>query len=110
MRRNDWRIISSFGYVFGIVAILVGIYGYVYYETNIIGWIGLSLDSYRNFAIPVIIIGVALLVLGYFADGRGSKTKETEIPKQKETLHCPVCGANRDSDAIYCKKCGKKFS
>ena len=37
MRYMDWRTLSSIGYVVGAVALLLGIYAYLYYETNLIG-------------------------------------------------------------------------
>ena len=58
-------MISSFGYVFGVLFLLVGIYAYVYYKTNWIGWIGLAFNPYQNYAIPLIIAGIALLIIGY---------------------------------------------
>ncbi|MGA3061020.1 MAG: hypothetical protein ABSD92_11715 [Candidatus Bathyarchaeia archaeon] len=73
MRYPDWRLISSFGYVFGALAILVGLYVYLYYETNVIGWIGLAFEPYRNYAIPLIIVGIALLITGYLTEQRARK-------------------------------------
>jgi predicted transporter len=58
--------ISSFGYVFGLFFLLVGLYVYLYYYTKWIGWIGLAFYPYRNYAIPMVLIGVALLITGYF--------------------------------------------
>ena len=66
MRHIDWRTISSFGYVFGLFFLLVGLYVYLYYYTKWIGWIGLAFYPYRNYAIPMVLIGVALLITGYF--------------------------------------------
>ena len=59
-------IISAFGYVFGLLFLLVGVYVYLYYYTNWIGWIGLAFYPYRNYDFPMIIIGVALLITGFF--------------------------------------------
>jgi uncharacterized membrane protein len=66
MRHADWRTISLFGYVFGVLFLLVGLYAYLYYETDWIGWIGLAFYPYRNYAILLLIIGIALLITGYF--------------------------------------------
>jgi len=70
MRHADWRTISSFGYVFGVLFLLVGLYAYLYYETDWIGWIGLAFYPYRNYAILLLIIGVALLITGYFTNNK----------------------------------------
>jgi len=61
-----WRIISSIGYIFGGLLVLLGVYAYLYYETDYIGWLGLAYYSYRNYAIPLIIVGIALLITGEY--------------------------------------------
>jgi hypothetical protein len=61
-------IISSLGYVFGLIFLLVGGYVYVYYETKWIGWIGLAFYPYQNYAIPMLIAGISLLSIGYFVN------------------------------------------
>ena len=73
MRYADWRLISSFGYVFGLLFFVVGIYTYVYYETDWIGWIGLAFYPYRGYAILLLIVGIALLVTGYFTKRQDRK-------------------------------------
>ena len=111
MRYLDWRTISSFVYVFGGLIFLVGLYVYLYYETNYIGQLGLAFYPYRNYAIPLIIVGIALLITGVITDRQDrKKIKGTE--KQQPTANsgvCPICEAKRDVDAQYCNKCGKKF-
>ena len=111
MRYLDWRTISLFGYVFGVLFLLLGVYVYLYYETNWIGQIGLSFYPYRNYAIPMLIAGVALLIAGYVTNQRAGEKIEG-VEKQQPIANigvCPNCGAKRDLDAQYCKKCGKKF-
>jgi uncharacterized membrane protein len=111
MQYRDWRTISLFGYIFGGLLLVLGIYVYVYYETNWIGWIGLSFYPYRIYAIPTIIVGFALVFTGYITNHR-PKTKTQGLGKQQQTSNlgvCSNCGTNRDVDAQYCKKCGKKF-
>jgi len=111
VRYLDWRLISSFGYVFGGLFLLVGLYAYVYYETDWIGWIGLAFQPYRNYAIPLIIAGIVLLIMGYVTEQR-AREKIKSVEKQQPIANisvCPNCGAKRDVDAQYCKKCGKKF-
>ncbi len=70
MRYLVWRTISSFGYVFGGLFLLLGLYVYLYYETNWIGQIGLAFYPYRNYAIPLLIAGIALLIMGYVTERR----------------------------------------
>jgi ABC-type antimicrobial peptide transport system permease subunit len=80
VRHWDWKLASLFGYVFGLISLLIGIYMYLYYETDWIGWIGLTFYSYRNYAIPLVIAGIILFILGYITERR-DKTKK----KAKET-------------------------
>jgi uncharacterized membrane protein len=72
----DWKLISLFGYVFGMISLLVGIYAYLYYETDWIGWIGLAFYSYRNYAIPLVIAGIVLMILGYVTEQRARAKKK----------------------------------
>jgi len=107
----DWRLISSFGYVFGGLFLLLGLYTYVYYKTTWIGQIGLAFTPYQNYALPILIAGIALLITGYITEQQDRK-KIKGVEKQQPIANigvCPNCGAKRDFDAQYCKKCGKKF-
>jgi uncharacterized membrane protein len=85
VRYLDWRLISSFGYVFGGLSLIVGIYVYVYYKTDWIGWIGLAFNPYQNYAIPLIIAGIALLIIGFIAEERARK-KIKDVEKQQSML------------------------
>lgn len=62
--------ISAFGYVFGVLFLLVGVYAYVYYKTDWIGWIGLAFYPYQNYALPLIIVGFVLLIVGFIIEKR----------------------------------------
>ncbi len=111
VRHLDWRVISSFGYVFGLLFFLLGLYTYVYYKTTWIGQIGLAFTPYQNYALPILIAGIALLITGYITEQQDRK-KIKSVEKQQPTANisvCPNCEAERDADAQYCKKCGKKF-
>jgi hypothetical protein len=104
-------IISSFVYVFGGFFLILGIYVYVYYETNWIGWIGITFYPYRNYAIPMLIAGIALMITGVVTQERARAYRKS-VGKQQSIANlsvCSYCGAKRDVDAQYCKKCGKKF-
>jgi len=110
MRYLDWKTISLFGYVFGLLFLLVGIYVYLYYQTTWIGQFGLAFQPYQNYAIPMLIVGIALLITGVIAENRDRKIKSVEKQQPIASIGvCPNCGAKRDFDAQYCKKCGKKF-
>ena len=80
MRYLNWRTISSIGYVFGGVALLIGVYAYLYYKTTLIGLIGLTFTPYQNYAYPVIIAGIILVIIGYVAEKRAKKTKKVKSP------------------------------
>jgi len=70
MRYLVWRMITSLGYLLGALFILLGLYVYLYYETNWIGQIGLAFYPYRNYALPLLIGGIALLIVGYVTEQR----------------------------------------
>ncbi len=85
VRFSNWRTISSIGYSFGLIILFVGIYAYLYYQTNIIGEIGLSLYKYRGIAIPMMISGFLLVILGFYADKQyASKKKHLEEKEPAE--------------------------
>ena len=73
---------------------------YLYYGTTLIGWIGLTFYSYKNYAIPLIIAGLVILIMGYVTEQRGKKKIEG-VERQHLVANrgvCPNCGAKRDSD------------
>ncbi|HYA77174.1 MAG TPA: hypothetical protein VEF91_00495 [Verrucomicrobiae bacterium] len=111
MRYMDWRTIYLFTYAFGGLFFLVGVYVYFYYETDLIGYLGLEFNTYQNFAIPLVTAGIALLITGLIAEKRAINRIEC-VEKQETTANtgvCPNCKAKRDLDDQYCRKCGKKF-
>ena len=111
VRHLDWRLISSFVYVFGLLFLLLGLYTYIYYKTTWIGQIGLAFTPYQNYALPIIVAGIVLMIMGYVTEQRTKKKIKSEVKQQPITNigACPSCGAKRDVDAQYCKKCGTKF-
>ena len=77
MRDSAWRLLSSLGYAVGFIAFLLGLYAYLrYYETNLIDSIGLELQPYRNYAIPILIAGVALIIIAYLTESQFRKKQE----------------------------------
>ena len=88
MMSQDWRTISSAGYVFGLLFLIVGIYVYFYYYTNWIGWLGLTFYQYRSYYFSMIIIGVALMSIGFFLgnilNGKLQKKKTATYSTSRE--------------------------
>ena len=76
MRDSAWRLLSSLGYAVGFIAFLLGLYAYLYYETNLIGSIGLEFQPYRNYAIPILVAGVALIIIVYLTESLFRKKQE----------------------------------
>ena len=74
-------MISSVGYVLGGIFLLLGLYVYLYYKTNLIGQIGLAFNPYQNYALPVLIAGIALLIVGYVTE-RQYRKKIKSVEKQ----------------------------
>lgn len=96
------RKIGSFGYIFGLFLLALGIYVCVYYKTSWIGWIILAFYPYRNYAIPMLIVGIALLIIGYVANRFKNRYEQffPEAPVGKlEYL------ANCFSIGVFFKKC-----
>lgn len=90
MRYPVWRIISFFGYLLGLVFLVLGLYGYLYYKTTLIGQIGLTFNRYQNYALPILIAGVVLMLTGFVVDHVvEEKTKVKR--KQKSLANTDVC-------------------
>ena len=107
MRSSDWKMISTFGYVLGMLSLGGVILAIVYSERN---WIGLTVYPYHNYIIHLLTAGIVLLVIGYVTEQRAKE--DIQLEKQQHTPDigfCPKCGTKRDFSAHYCKKCGKKF-
>jgi len=67
---------------------------------------------FREYAIPLIVFGIVLLVVGYVAGERGKEEKRLAVEEKPltEMIYCSYCGTRNVKDAVYCKKCGKKVS
>jgi hypothetical protein len=110
MQYSDWKMISTFSLVLGAVLVLGGGLAYTYYNSYTGFGISLYDYPYRNFAIPLLIPGVVLLVLGAVTGQRAKDEPIFAKPTIAPVLgFCPNCGLKRDSDSLYCKKCGHKF-
>ena len=56
--------------------------------------------------------GIGFLFLGYYF-GLTSKRKTNGLTLKEPTMKigfCSDCGTAMDSDALYCKKCGKSLA
>jgi len=69
-RYSYMRLLSSLCYVFGGLFLLVAVYVYLYYQTNWINHFGLAFTPYQNYAIPLMIGGIALLTLIFVIEQR----------------------------------------
>ena len=101
MRDSAWRMLSSLGYTVGFIAFLLGLYAYLYYETNLIGSVGLEFQSYRNYAIPILIAGVALIIIVYLTESL--LRKKQEVSKNNNLRDLP------EKDQIQKKESNTKF-
>jgi ribosomal protein L40E len=108
MRYSDWKMISLLGLILGFLFLIGGIFAYVYYEQR---WI-LVAYPFRDYAAPLIILGIVLLVVGYVAGERAKEEKKLAVEERPvtEMVYCSYCGTQNIKDAVYCKKCGKKIS
>ena len=108
MRYSDWKMISSFGIILGFLLLIGAVIAYAYYEES---WI-FVVYPYREYAVPMGILGIVLLVVGYVAGERAKEEKRLAVEERPvtEMVYCSYCGTQNIKDAVYCKKCGKKIS
>ena len=74
-RYSYWKIFSSLCYGFGGIFVLLGIYAYLYYQTNWIGQLGSAFQPYQNYSIPLLFGGIVLMIVCYVAPGRVIKKR-----------------------------------
>jgi hypothetical protein len=111
MQHSDWKMISLIGLILGSICIFSGLIAYNY-EVTYGGYFGISMPfyPYRDYAIPLLLVGAVLFVVGFATDSR--VREELRAQKMKPTTsfgYCPNCGAKRDADSKFCKNCGKKI-
>lgn len=111
MRYSDYKMVSTFCLVLGGLCIVGALLAYSYVETYGEAF-GLSLHDYpyKEYSVPLFLVGVVLFVLGLVTGQRG---KEELRMGGCQSIHnieyCINCGTKREINAQYCKKCGKKF-
>lgn len=108
MRYSDWKLIASLGLILGFLFLIGGVFAYVYYEES---WF-LVVYPFRDYAPPLVILGIVLLVVGFVAGERGKEERRLALEGRPVTgmVYCSYCGTENVKDAIYCEKCGKKIS
>lgn len=84
MKYADWRYIASICTALGVILLIGGVIAYAYSETlYLLGYPIGTTYPYRDYAIPLIIFGIVLLVIGVASFGRAKEERklEVEIPK-----------------------------
>ena len=108
MQDSDWKTTSIFCYILGGLLFLG--YWYAYFYSYTIS-IAIPIYPYRDFSY-ILMSSVILLFLGYYF-GQVSKGKASIFGGKEpitKTGYCSDCGTAKDSDALYCKKCGKSLA
>lgn len=73
MKYADWRYLATICTVLGVILLIGGVITYVYSET----WFYLIYHPYRDYAIPLFIFGVVLLIIGVTSFGRAEEEKKS---------------------------------
>ena len=109
MRDSDWKTASTLSYIVGGLLFL----GYwIAYFYSYVGYFGIIIYPYRDFSYSLMAGGIGFLFLGYYF-GLTSKRKTNGLTLKEPTMKigfCSDCGTAMDSDALYCKKCGKSLA
>jgi tRNA(Ile2) C34 agmatinyltransferase TiaS len=98
-------MIGSFGLFLGAIFLIGGVFAY-FYSQRVFAF---AIYPYRDYAAPLIIAGIVLLVIGVVTDQRAKEASIFEKRYSGNRSCCPHCGEIRDAGAIYCKKCGQKL-
>ena len=86
--------------VIGIILIITSLATFFYYDLNIIG---VAYYPYREYALPLGILGVILIVLSFLI----TPTETKRIARQADDVYCSNCGSEVDQTAKFCPSCGK---
>lgn len=111
MKYADWRYLASICAFLGALLLIGGIIAYAYNEPiYLFGQIYGYIHRYRDYAVPLIIFGVVLLVVGAASYGRAEEERKLELPEPKVSLKkCPKCGIKFSEERDFCSRCGEKL-
>jgi uncharacterized membrane protein len=113
MRYSDLKLLGKICAVVGFLSILFAIFAYFYMEEP---WWGIGYwvqYPYRDYAIPLVFLGIVLLAIGYLLEtAKEEKTEPTvpapssqQIPKGR---FCSQCGKLVSVGEKFCPNCGKE--
>jgi len=112
MKQSDLKLLKNGSFAIGLLSILFGFIAYFYEERQYWGyWV---VYPYREYAFPLLFLGIVFLALGLVASSQFEETKEKAEkqaePRETGKFFCRYCGAINKRDAVFCGTCGKKFS
>jgi len=95
--------------VFGILLTIGGFIAYSYVGTVYLYGVPVRGYPYRDFGIPVFIMGIITIIVGAFlfamkVEAERTKQRAVPVPLKK----CPKCGIKYRGDE-YCPACGVKL-
>jgi hypothetical protein len=112
MKYADWKYLASICTVLGVLLLLGGIIAYAYGENvSFLGYTIGTIYPYRDYAIPLIIFSVVLLVIGVASFGRAEEERKLEMqkPVSVSLKKCPQCGMKFSLEYEHCPSCGVKL-
>ncbi len=93
-RYSDWKIISTFGLILGVLSLAGAFVAYFY--SQLAGGPGFALyhvHPFRNYSLPLFLFGVVLLVIGFVTGQRGPRTSfygsSTSLPDDTGSKSVP---------------------
>jgi hypothetical protein len=118
MNPTDLKVIGATGVTLGIGFILGGIVTWTYSEG--LYRFGVNIGTtypYRDYAVPLLIAGFVLFVVGsaglgraYIGEQRPSETSPRQHPQtyppETQFMFCTNCGTKLLPTAKFCSKCG----
>jgi hypothetical protein len=115
MQHSDLELLAKVCYVVGFLSILFAIVAYLYEEEL---WWGMGYwiqYPYRDYAVPLVFLGLVFVAVGYVLDTtKEEKTEQfPQAPSSQQIPRgrfCPECKKLIPMGVKFCPNCGKKLN
>jgi uncharacterized paraquat-inducible protein A len=92
--------------ILGIILCFGALLAYAYVRTSTIYGFPISTTPFREYALPIGVLGVISIIASFFVNNISPKTIIVE--KKENQVYCRFCGKTINKNEKYCGYCGKE--